>query len=172
MKKILAFSMAVLMLALMLASCGKSDVPSGMKRVESDFIEYEFFVPNTWNVDVSNGFAAASDASGRTVSMTQVTPESGYESIDDYYRNHYMKTLGETFRDVTLTESYTENFQLGNVPACKYTLSFKIGDKEYTALQAVGAYKYHLYIFTYFATAENFEGGLESANKMIENIRF
>ena len=113
--------MAVLMLALMLVSCGKSDVPSGMKRVESDFIEYEFFVPTTWNVDVSNGFAAASDTSGRTVSMTQVTPEDGYESIDDYYRNHYMKTLSETFRDVTLTESYTENFQLGNVPACKYT---------------------------------------------------
>ena len=83
MKKIMAFSMAVLMLALVLASCGKSDVPSGMKRVESDFIEYEFFVPTAWNVDVSNGFAAASDASGRTVSMTQVTPESGYESIDD-----------------------------------------------------------------------------------------
>ena len=49
--------MAVLMLALVLASCGKSDVPSGMKRVESDFIEYEFFVPTAWNVDVSNGFA-------------------------------------------------------------------------------------------------------------------
>ena len=36
MKKIMAFSIAVLMLALVLASCGKSDVPSGMKRVESD----------------------------------------------------------------------------------------------------------------------------------------
>lgn len=172
MKKILALSMTVLILTSVLVSCGKSDVPSGMKRVESSFIEYDFFVPATWNIDVSNGFAAASDTAGRTVSITQVTPEDGYESIDDYYKNYYMKTLGDTFRDATLTESYTEDQMLGNVPACKYVLTFKIGENEYTALQVVGAYKYHLYIFTYFTTAENYEGGLESAEKMIENIRF
>lgn len=172
MKKIIALSMALLMLALSLVSCGKSEVPRGMKLVESDFLEYELFVPVTWNVDVSNGFAAASDATGRTVSMTQITPVEGYESIDDYYKNHYVKTLGETFSSISLVESYTEDFKLGNVPACKYVLEIKIGEKEYTALQAVGAYKYHLYVFTYLTSAESFEGGLEDVEKMIENVKF
>ena len=83
-----------------------------------------------------------------------------------------MKTLGETFREVTLDESYTENQKLGNAPACKYVLSIKAGEKEYRAIQVVGSYKYHLYILTYFATAENFDGGIEDAEKIIENIKF
>lgn len=172
MKKAVTLILTVILLAAVLVSCGKSDIPSGMQRVESDFLDYDFFVPITWTIDVSTDFAAASDSAGRTVSMTRITPEEGYESIDDYYNNYYMKTLGETFREVTLDESYTENQKLGNAPACKYVLSIKAGEKEYRAIQVVGSYKYHLYILTYFATAENFDGGIEDAEKIIENIKF
>lgn len=172
MKKTVTLILAVIMLAAALVSCGKSDVPSGMQRVESNFIDYDFFVPLTWTIDVSTGFAAATDTAGRSVSMTRVTPAEGYESIDDYYKNYYVKTLGDTFKEISLAESYTENQKLGNAPACKYVLTMKIGESEYRAVQVVGSYKYHLYIFTYFATAENFDGGLADAEKMIENIKF
>lgn len=168
MKKIIAILFCLLFVLIPLTSCGeKEKPPTGTKKVESEFLDYKLYVPKDWTIDVSTGFAAASDSKGRSVSVTEVSPEGDYASIDEYYRNFYWKTVRDTFGNVALTESYTENQTLGGYPACRYVLSFTIGEEQYTAMQVVGVHAYNLYIFTYFSPADLYADGLETVEELL-----
>lgn len=168
MKKIIAVLICILFVLAAFTSCGsKEKAPTGTKQVESEFLNYKLYVPKDWTVDVSTGFAAASDSKGRSVSVTEVSPEGDYSSIDEYYRNYYWKTVSDTFANAALTESYTENQTLGGYPACRYVLSFEIGGTQYTAMQVVGVHGYNLYVFTYFSSADLYADGLETVEEIL-----
>lgn len=168
MKKFIAALICFLFVLTCFTACGdKEKVPTGTKKVESEFLDYKLYVPKDWTVDVSTGFAAASDSKGRSVSVTKISPDDEYTSIDEYYRNFYIKTVEETFQNAELTEAYTENQTLGGYPACRYVLSFTVGEDHYTALQVVGVYGYNLYVFTYFSPADLYADGLETVEEIL-----
>ena len=171
-KRFVSFILILACFVTIFVSCGNSDIPAGTQIIENDYLDVRFFVPKTWTVDISTGFSAASDMYGRTISMTKVSPEGSFSSIDDYYKNYYVKTLKETFRDVELVESYTENLTMGGVPACKYVLKIAIGDKNYTSMQIMAGHGYYLYILTYMAENSLYESELDTIDELIEYISF
>lgn len=173
---------------LLLVSCNKSDVPKDMIEIGTEFTSYRFFVPNTWTEDSNGGFVSAKTQDGSSVSLQTMSlngvfeNNSGYvlmignvsySSIDQYFKDSYIKDLESTFSNFSLKEEYTANQTFGNCDRCaKYVYTITTGEIEYTFQQIFTVYGSNMYIFTYTAKTSNYESHLEDVLNIVKNFKF
>lgn len=189
-KRAISLFTAVAMSAALLTSCGKGDVeiPDGMKLVESEFVDYRFFVPNDWITDITTGVLTAKTGDNSNVSIQTMNPSGSYKSADDYFRNDYFAKVQSTFQNVVLIEEEcsTENQKFGKSeePCVKYVYTVESDGATYKLLQYFTYYSGYLYIFTYTAQISEtdangnvkeldyFADHLEEVSEIVKNFVF
>ena len=148
-KKIISAVLVAAIAALLLCSCGNnnSEVPSGMKLLDSDFVNYKFYIPEDWIPDISTGILTAKTS-------------GSYKNADEYFRTDYYAKVQSTFKNTALIEEEcsTENQRFGKqqIGCVKYVYTVESDGVTYKILQYFTLNGGYLYIFTYTAAESVF----------------
>lgn len=189
-KRAISLFAAVAMSASLLTSCGNKtdEIPDGMQLIESEFVDYKFFVPNGWITDITTGVLTAKAGDNSNVSIQTMNPSGSYKSADDYFRTDYFAKVQSTFKNVVLIEEEcsTENQKFGKSgePCVKYVYTVESDGATYKLLQYFTYYSGYLYIFTYTAQIaetdaagnikelDYFADHLEEVSEIVKNFVF
>ncbi len=163
-------------------SCGEeTDVPRGMQAVESDFIDFKFYVPDTWTIDVTQGYVSAYNPEDKSnVSVITMTSTKSYASFADYI-DEYIGSLGDTFIGfeyneneslVPTAERAETGVTLGGSTAARIVYKIKVGDTTYKYMQVVTAVGYYIYTLTYTALESRYDTHLDEVYQMINAFSF
>ncbi len=163
MKKIIALTLAAVIAALTLVSCGKeeTDAPLGYKEISSDDVTYDLFIPEEWTADISTGVTSAyySGQDPSNISLIAFELDGSIRSIEDYWAK-YETDLKALFPDLTYVGEPDEG-ALDGVPAVQYTYTGTMSGTLYKFMQLVAFKDSTGYIFTYTAVAEKFDAHIK-----------
>jgi len=172
-KRITAALLAAVMLSLSLVSCtaSDSDVPAGMKLIESDVVDYSLYVPQAWVTDISTGVLTAYYSENDMSNITMMAFELDELTVtaDDYWETN-KADFEATFADMELISSSTTI--LGGAAANKYNYTATITGNKYEFLQVICVYAGTAYVFTYTAFEDKFDEHFDDVNLMLENFKF
>ena len=174
MKKILritALAALAALLVISLASCKKdSSTPDGMKLASNEKADFTLFVPESWTVDMAEAAVGAycSKTDPSSVSMMAWELENSDSNVDDWWEVN-LPEIEKVFSDVEVTS--TEDTVIDGLYAKKYVYTAKLGDYEYTIMQAACVKKATVYVFTYESLPESFDSHLSEAADMLANIK-
>ena len=161
-------------LSVTLASCGsESDsAPMGYREISDEGLNYHFYVPDEWTPDVSTGMTSAY-YSGRDPSNVSVTAfeldDTSINSVEAYWE------LNEADLKLILPDlEYVDesDCKLGGVDGRQYVYTASMSDTEYKFMQIVAIKSNEVYIFTYTATAENYDLHIEDVISMVDYFKF
>ncbi len=159
-KKIILSVLAVLLLILPLASCGKEgDVPKGMKTAsKTEF--YTMYVPEDWYVVETNSDVTLAQSKSNVLGTTELEPvtvNAMFWSIDqalwgkdseaqaEFYKK-YQEDMKGTFSDFTHIETKESGFYAG---ASEHTFGAKYGDIYYKYNMTVIIHNQIYYVITF-----------------------
>ena len=157
-----------------LASCGSNtdSAPMGYREISDEGLNYHFYVPDDWTPDVSTGMTSAY-FSGRDPSNVSVTAfeldDTSINSVEAYWE------LNEADLKLILPDlEYVDesDCKLGGVDGRQYVYTASMSDTEYKFMQVVAIKSNEVYIFTYTATAENYDLHIEDVISMIDYFKF
>ena len=178
-KKITALFLVLSVCALLLCSCNKdeSETPDGMQLIESEFVDYKFYVPSDWTADITTGTITAKASDNSNVSIQTMTPSGSYNSADHYFRTDYFPKVTSTFKNAVLLEEECsiENQTFGTVKngAVKYVYTVESDGSVYKIMQYFSLYTDgYLYILTYTAEESVFSEHLEEVSSIVKNFVF
>ena len=143
--------------------------PSGMKYASNDVVDYDFFIPESWQADMSTGAVTAYTDEGKT-SVSVVAWDVGYMVgiIDDWRRSY---TDEMTMISPDFTEISSEETKMGGYDGMKYTSRASVGGTEYEYTQIAVARKYMIYLLTY-TTTEGSADHTAELDRMISSLSF
>lgn len=164
-KKIIALALCVLLLALPLVSCGKSDgAPDGMQSATLEGEPFLLYVPASWSLNTRSGVSSAySYANDKMIVSARYTaPSDPAQTLEQYMvacAEGYVKVMKD-FTLVTLSEAAL----LGGQDARRMEYTVTDAGKTYTCVQHTTLYE-GLFVSLYFyyltdrrdAVAEEFE---------------
>lgn len=172
-KKIIAIMLAALMLVGSLASCAQqsSDVPDGMKLLESDVVDYNLYIPQNWVQDISTGVVTAyySETDMSNITMMAFTLDELTVTADDYWETN-KADFETTFSDMEIISSSTTI--LGGVAANKYVYTASVTGSKYEFMQVICVYAATAYVFTYTAFEDKFDSHYDDVELMLQNFEF
>ncbi len=203
MKKHISLILAALITVLTAASCAQSDTdaPLDYKEISSDDVEYDLYVPEEWQPDISTGMTAAyySSQDPSNISMIAFELDGTVKTIEDYW-NSYLPSLIAVFPDIafenvpaeeddsanvsetaegeTTAETETvkvgepEHLTLDGVPALAYSYTASMSGVNYKFYQVISFHSAQIYIFTYTAEVANYDAHIEDVVGMLGNFRF
>ena len=157
-----------------LASCGSNtdSAPMGYREISDEGLNYHFYVPDDWTPDVSTGMTSAY-FSGRDPSNVSVTAfeldDTSINSVEAFWE------LNEADLKLILPDlEYVDesDCKLGGVDGRQYVYTASMSDTEYKFMQVVAIKSNEVYIFTYTATAENYDLHIEDVISMIDYFKF
>ena len=157
-----------------LASCGSNtdSAPMGYREISDEGLNYHFYVPADWTPDVSPGMTSAY-FSGRDPSNVSVTAfeldDTSINSVEAYWE------LNEADLKLILPDlEYVDesDCKLGGVDGRQYVYTASMSDTEYKFMQVVAIKSNEVYIFTYTATAENYDLHIEDVISMVDYFKF
>ena len=157
-----------------LASCGSNtdSAPMGYRKISDEGLNYHFYVPDDWTPDVSTGMTSAY-FSGRDPSNVSVTAfeldDTSINSVEAYWE------LNEADLKLILPDlEYVDesDCKLGGVDGRQYVYTASMSDTEYKFMQVVAIKSNEVYIFTYTATAENYDSHIEDVISMVDYFKF
>ena len=171
-KRLLPATLADLLLALTLASCGApaTDVPEGMQIASLDGVEYALFVPETWTVNqnsgVSGAYVSAYDKSN--VSLISYLPTEALTT--EQYWAKCEESYAAEFDNYALVESGSAT--MGGMAVPYYVYTATIGGENYKFLQAIAGNGGMFYNLTYTATVDNYDLHVEEVMSIIAAFTF
>lgn len=175
--------------------------PDGMKKANRfDRFGLDFYVPDAWRVDLSDGFIGAVTEDGASVGLNKLSYDAAVKKLDHYgtgvsdsgfTQEDYWKLLqaeyGDFFDEGTFKVVEEPDWEdkeggAGAVTpeggACSYracTFTAQRGDKTYRVtlylLWQTGKGR-DLYLLTYMATAETYDLHIPDVERMLREIRF
>ncbi len=189
MKKFISLMLAVITLALTLASCGSDDdMPAGMKLVRGgEDIGYYFYAPEEWTISSYGEISAAHVSSLDNSSVTVVeVKDTGIKTFDKaalaaYMRGEIASLSYSSAPEITVDG---EECLWGGKAAVKFVYTYKHKDtngKEvgFKAMQLMTVIGGDAYLLTYQSTSEMrteeqsyYDFYLEKVNLIIENFKF
>ena len=172
MKKILSVILAIAMCAVALVSCSKDDTPDGMKLASTEAASYQLYVPEDWEVGLTEVYttANAKDAVLPNVSATTYEFDDPTATIELWWETSKDElTLG--FGEIVMiSESDTV---LDGRNAKQYVYSAKMGDVEYTFHQVAAITSSGVvYLLTFTSSPDSYEENLETFNQITSEFRF
>lgn len=172
MKKI-AFLLAVIMLALPLASCSEDSdvkVPNGMQLCTNDVINYNLFVPKDWTQSISTGAVGAYCSNEDPTNVTVMAWNVDSSTTLDSWWDGYVSDFKLVFDEMKLESK--DNTTLGGVAAQKYTYTAKLGEYEYYYVQCACIHWSMVYVLTFTSSPERYESHLDELDQIIEYFEF
>lgn len=175
--------------------------PEGMKKANRfDRFGLDFYVPDTWRVDLSDGFIGAVAGDGASVGLNKISYESAVKKLDHYgtgvsesgfTQSDYWKLLQAEYRDYFDDETFEvtaepdwedEEGKAGAVTPeggeCSYrsfTFEGKRDGKTYRVtlylLWETGKGR-NMYLLTYTATPETHDAHIGEVERMLREMRF
>ncbi len=173
--KITAAALFSILLCLQLASCqneGESDVPTGFKEISSDDVTYDLFVPEEWTADISTGVTAAyySGQDPSNISLMAQELDRSVDSVEEYWAK-YEPSLKSVFPDLEYVGE-PDSGTLDGVPAVQYTYTATVTNTAYKFMQLVAFKDSTVYVFTYTATADNYDTHIGEIIDILKNFKF
>lgn len=152
--------------------CGASaEVPDGYKLASNDSCDFDFIVPDSWIVSLSDGTVAAYCSSTDPSSISVMPGELEYanSTIDDWWAEY--KTDFETvYSEFTVIEE--KDASLDGVEGKCYTFTGKMGENTYR-FEITAVLKHsRLYMMTFTSTPELYENHTEALASVKENFKF
>ncbi len=148
------------------------EVPEGYTLISNKFVDYLFFVPNTWSPSVNTGMSAAYANGNKKVTANVVAFNTNYMTLDDYWVS-YEKDLSATFGEIRYTsEAKFTSSKLGGYDARNYSYKITQSGAEYLYSQHVTIYGGYVYILTFAAESSAYEGYAADFDGMLSNFRF
>lgn len=181
MKKILALILAGVMLICMLGGCAKEgDVPSGFKRASNEVCDFDFFVPETWTVSLSDGTVAAfcSPSDPSSISVMPAEMEYADSTVDDWWATH-KADFESVYDEFTLLSE--KEATLGGIAGKSYTFTAKLGADAAAEGESVATYYFEItavvkhsriYMMTFTSTEELYERHTETLDAVKEHFSF
>lgn len=154
MKKTLALILAAVMTVLTVASCKSTDTeaPIGFKEISDDSVDYDLFIPDEWQADISTGVTAAYYSSNdpSNISMVAFELDGSVKTIEDYW-NSYLPSLAAVFPDLSFenapqtaeTEAADETAAETDASANTDVALPTVGEPEQLMLDGVPALAYN-----------------------------
>ncbi len=149
------------------------EVPEGYTLISNKFVDYYFFIPNTWTPSVNTGMSAAFATENKKVTANVTAFNTTYMSLDDYWAN-YEKDLISTFGNINYTEEskYTGSV-FGQVEGARcYSYKITQSGVEYLCTQHVVIYGGYVYILTFLSEPSVYEIYSADFAGMLANFRF
>lgn len=194
MKRKAALILAALMTALTAVSCtsSESEAPLGYTEISGDAVDYDLYVPEEWQPDISTGITAAyySSQDPSNISVTAFELDGSVTSIEDYW-NSYLPSLKATFPDLKfensageassqdgdntekeIAVSEPETLTIDGVPALAYNYTGSMNGITYKFYQVITFRNARVYIFTYTAELDNYDAHIEDVVGILGNFRF
>jgi len=171
-------------LCLAFAACGEAvdtDVPDGMKKVESDVKSYTLYVPQSWIVDMSTGtvsaYASATDRSNVSLTAFAVTAGTTLDGFWSEYAGQFKETFGDSMKYIDakgdeVDEPAPSKTTLGGSEANRYEYRAKVAGDLYRFMQVTCLTAGSVYIITYTAADEAYDSHVEDVNAILANFRF
>ena len=174
-KKIISIIALLAIAAAVFSGCSKKDpsVPDGMKLAsDPELATYTFFVPESWSIDTQNSSTRAY-CSGTDRSFIMVmTGEMQYtDSTVDGWWESGLSELKALYQNFELSVEGEET-ELGGVAAKKYVYSGDFDGTSFKYTQVAAIKSGVIYIITYGATADKWDGHSDEVASMIANFRF
>ncbi|HHW24826.1 MAG TPA: DUF1795 domain-containing protein [Clostridiales bacterium] len=169
-------AVAIFLALAVLFGCKAEDlgewVPAGMKKISTDMVEYDLYIPKDWEEDISTGVVTAyvSSADRSSISMIAFDLEDPNQTVDEYWENN-KGAFTSFFTDMQF-EAEGEATVLGGVAARKYVYTASASGVPYKFMQVICIKEGTVYVFTYTAMAEKYELHLPSVEKILENFSF
>jgi len=163
--------LAALCIALALVSCGKTaGAPGGMKVCSNNEVDYFFYVPESWTLDLStravSAYCSAADPSSISVMAWDLSEPL---TLDDWWSAALTDfKLAFAAFDVTSELDTT----LDGAPAKQYACTAKLGANEYRFLYTACISRSTVYLITYTSVPENYETHLDAVSDMTGYFRF
>ncbi len=193
MKRIMSAILAavILLSCVLMTSCGsdkdEDGTPKGMKIASSDAASYKFYVPTTWQCDVSSGATMAhySMTDTSSISVMVFTLENSDSDVSDWWKS-FLSDFNNVYTDFELI-SEDDEAVIDEAPASKFVFKGTLVHKDeksgsetketFQFLQAAAVRKKALsapevYVITYTSSPEVYDSHIEEVNKMIEEFRF
>ena len=167
----IAISLAIIFLALPLASCkGDIETPKGMKLASDETADFTLFVPEKWTVDLTGAAvgAYASKDDPSSVSMMAWGLEYSDSTLADWWDVN-LAEIEKVFSDVEVVAE--SNALVDNLNAKKYTYTASLGENSYTIMQVACIRDVYVYLFTYTSTPDKFDSHLEEVDSMLTNLK-
>lgn len=161
-KRIVLVFLALVLLSLSLASCGRElDVPKGMKKASSTEF-YTMFVPENWYVVETNSDVTLAQSKVEVMGTTELEPvtvnamfwsidqslwgeDKQAEAQDTFYKK-YIEDMKGTFADFTHIETKESGYYTG---ATEHTFGAKYGDIYYKYNMTVIIHNQIYYVITF-----------------------
>lgn len=172
--KALSLILAATLSLTLLASCGTEDTeaPLGFKEISSDDVTYDLFIPEEWTADISTGVTSAyfSGQDPSNISLIAFELDGSISTVEDYWAAHE-PDLKALFSDLEYVGEPDEG-TLDGVPAVQYTYTGTMSGVSYKFMQLVAFKDATVYIFTYTATAANYDTHIEEVIEILKNFKF
>ena len=182
MKKVISLIAAIFMICAALVSCGQSEdgIPSGMKVQSNPDAPYIFYVPETWQSDVSSGAATAyySRTDTSSVSVMTFSLENSDASVADWWSSFEkdFETVYDDFevisREATTLdgESAEKVVFVGTLKHGEEAVTFKF--MQVAAIRQKALSLPEVYVFTYTSSPEIYDSHLTDVQKMLDVFKF
>lgn len=147
-------------------------VPAGMKKISTDAVEYDLYIPSEWEEDYSAGVVTAyvSSADRSSISVIAFDLDDPYQTVEEYW-NDNKGAFTSFFTDMEF-EVEGEATLLGGVTASKFVYTANASGEPYKFMQVICLRDGSVYIFTYTERAERYDRHLENVQKILENFSF
>ena len=145
---------------------------------------FNFYVPEDYKVDYSSGLVSVSRADGTNITLAETTYPATNQ--DDYWNNRResIDAVADKITNEKTGESQSSFKEIkapytvevkGADAAAAYEYSYILGGVEYRVYQVLmrkGTIGGHVYVFTYTATADNYDSHLSEANTILNKIEY
>ena len=163
--------LAALIAVTALASCGKKVEHAGYKLAAGEADDFDFYVPQSWTVSMTEGTVAAycSAADPSSISLMPGELEHADSTPDDWWAT-YESEFSAVYDDYNLIE--TKDDSLGGTAAKTYVFSGKLLDTEYHFEITAAVRSGRIYMLTFTSTPDNYENHADTLADVTEFVKF
>lgn len=165
MKRIIAIALLIV-LALSIVSCKKTDAPDGMKNASAENAKFYLYVPDSWYEQTEINSAVSPLRDGANVNATTYLADTAYTPVT-YWETKALPEINLAFKDALLVEAECGETELGGLKAMRYVYDATLGGVSYRFMQIIAVDSNMVYTLTYTAKPEHYATHLED----VESIR-
>ena len=164
----------VLMLVVLLFSavaCSGDAVPEGMFDAALETADFHLYVPEGWQaMENVSGARVAPDEHSANVTVLEYKLTKEY-TIESYWEEECFPSYKSAFAELAV-ETEGEELTLGGKDALGYVYTYKLGDDTFRVKQVFAQKGLDMYVLTYTARADEYDGYTEKVDSIISEFKF
>ena len=144
--------------------------PTGMKIASGNEVQYFFYVPSSWDINVTDTVYAATAPDGSFVSVIPYLPSADGISVREYFEKSEEMMRSTSGNRYTRIEE--KEIPFSGSKALQYEYEYTVGGVTYRYLQVIAGYQGMIYNLTYTSLPQNFEANRADVEAIIAAFSF